>query len=86
MQTINTCIKTGCHIFVRHYGLYAYGDAFKYGNTYLFRIVHLGEPAAPVIHFTIDNHADRFDVEKPVETWVVEGKDCIDHGYDGVPT
>lgn len=82
---INTCVKTGCHVYLHHMGLYAYGDAFCYGSSYLFRFVHIGEEAAPVKHFTLEDHVDRFDRDTRVETWVALSGQVIDHGYEGVP-
>lgn len=83
-----SCVKTGASIFLVDYGLYAYGDAFRFGDHYLFRVCHVGEPAASVKHFSVANHTEWFDRHKESSdrssTLVVPATSVFDHGYEGV--
>jgi len=87
-----TCIKTGCQIFIAPYQEFAYGDAFRVGNVYVFRLCERGfaHITGPLKHFTIDNWVYWFDDAKTSQatnsTLIAEASDVEDHGYDGIQT
>jgi hypothetical protein len=85
-----TCVRTGCQIFVEPYQEYAYGDGFKVGNVYVFRLCKRSFSPInwPIKHFTIENFEHWFDEDRTSQktnsTMIVPARYVTDHGYDGV--
>jgi len=64
-----TCVKTGCHIYIIHYGLYAYGDAHQVGEggPYFFRLFEESDmPISDRLHYEVDNHDSWWNRTKEV--------------------
>jgi hypothetical protein len=81
------CIKTGCNVALWN-GLYTNGDAFKIGKHFLFRLNPAQQNKPAVIHFTLHSYSVGFNqyfTDGLYETLLVLDKDCINHGYEGVP-
>jgi hypothetical protein len=76
-------IKTGAHVFLEEYKLFARGDMFQINGCYIFRCV--GDNTAPMepnLHFQAFNVVHEFN-DRPTKTMILSG--VMDHGYDGKP-
>jgi hypothetical protein len=94
---MSECLKTGCHVYLAEYGIWARGDAFTFDvqagivnerliPVYFFRFTHVSpKPIEVVQHFTIHEIEHEFDINKgPHQPWTVIAKRTVYHGYDGV--
>lgn len=87
---INPCIKTGFQAYLDPRNEWLYGDAYRVGDVYLFRVCETSlRPIRDRKHFTINNWRLWFDSHitsmDSNSTVVCNAKDVIDHGYEGVP-
>lgn len=82
-----TCTKTGCHIFIPQYQLYAYGDAFELNSVACFRLVQNSRlPLSSHLHYTVITADSWFDKEQqrsPISTLI--SLNFTNHGYEGKP-
>ena len=82
-----TCVKTGCHIYIIPYGLFARGDAHEVDGTYFFRLMELsGIPQQDVIHYEINGYDSWW--EKDISPWTIStlvamNQDVLSYGYEG---
>ena len=89
---MSNCIKTGCSVFLEEYGGWAYGDAFKFDDLLIFRLVAL-DHTKPINdsprHFTVRliDHwwDDRRTSQEINSTLVAYAQHVVNHGYEGVP-
>lgn len=83
------CVKTGAHIRLEQYGLWALCDAFKMDEVYLFRVVAVSfeGPFRDVKHYSVGDVAQWFDKNREghVSTVIASGlcSNVIDYGYEG---
>lgn len=84
------CVKTGCHIYIIPYGVFAYGDAHKVDEVYFFRLAQAShKPLHDVLHFELNNYDSWWDAKStkefrpPVSTLAASGSDVISWGYEG---
>ena len=86
------CVKTGAHALFKPYGWYIYGDMFKSGDMWLFRIVHYGDqPVSQQLHYEVLTYQKWFDQyatgQDRASTLVASSEQIVPlGGYDGVPT
>jgi hypothetical protein len=85
-----TCTKTGAHLYLEEYGLYAYGDAFETtGGQAVFRIVQVGQqPIQSRIHYTVHEIEEWFDRHVrtgETSTLIAKLDGFQSHGYEGKP-
>lgn len=73
---MSQCLKTGCHVYLPEYGMWARGDAFemivtiddKFESVYFFRFTSTSfEPMEKVKHFTIKAIEHDFDRNNEVQ-------------------
>lgn len=80
------CIKTGCHIYLETHGEYFWGDGFKVGNTYYFRITSHEtpefEPIHSHLHFKVLDY-DNWYKDRPYNTLIAHENHVVDYGYEG---
>ncbi len=78
-----TCTKTGAHIYLEPYNLYAHCDAFEIDeNIAYFRIVEVSyTPLGSSLHYKVIEIENWFK-DKPVQTLI--SNKWINHGYDGI--
>lgn len=94
---MSECIKTGCHVFLHEYGLWARGDAYAmrvridnaWDVVHFFRISGTDHrPMQDVMHFSI--HEIEHDFDRPTtkppfkQPWTIIARRCHNYGYDGV--
>jgi hypothetical protein len=84
-----TCTKTGAHILLEEYGLYAYGDAFETtGGQAIFRIVQTeNRPIFARLHYTVHEIEEWFDRHAKVgetSTLIAKLDGFRNEGYEGV--
>lgn len=84
------CIKTGAVIWLKEYGEWAYGDAYKEGLIYVFRIVWQGfEPPFNQTrkHFSVPAVNHWFDQGKstPALPSTLIAMAVTEHGENGWP-
>jgi hypothetical protein len=83
-----TCIKTGCHIYIEQYGVFARGDAHLFHHMFVFRLVQVSfEPLAPTMHFQIKDVVewfDRLEMERRGSNSTMLAFDAENFGYDGI--
>ncbi len=80
------CMKTGCHVYLKNYGEYLYGDAFESADNKvaLFRIVERSrKPLFNRLHYTIEESSQWFDKDKEGATSTLIAFDFKNHGYEG---
>lgn len=84
-----TVTKTGCHIWIEPYKLWARGDAHQYGSVFVFRLVDNDhDPFEDVMHYSVKDFEEWFDRSnsdrrKGCSTLVVRSIDVEDHGWEG---
>ena len=87
------CIKTGFHALLIPYNQYLYGDAFRFGDHYLFRVCqkteHGGKPIFSRLHFHIHTWDHWFDEDATSQrqnsTLIVSAYDAdMLNGYEGI--
>lgn len=84
-----TCVKTGCHIYIIPYGLFAYGDAHQVGvgGDFFFRLVDTDTgPLNPFLHYEVNEYDSWWDKNKAVSTLVAARLNVISYGYEGRET
>jgi len=82
-----TCVKTGCHIYIIPYGIFAYGDAHEVGGAFFFRLVQYSDkPLFTKLHYEVNNYDSCWDRHAQVSTLVARSEDVIFQGYDGRDT
>lgn len=95
---MSECIKTGCHVYLTEYGLWARGDAYQmrveidgaWDWVLFFRLSGTdNRPMQDVYHFTIttiEHDFDRPTTKSPFkQPWTVIARHVLNHGYEGVP-
>lgn len=79
-----TCVRTGCHIYLDHYGLFAYGDAHEVGGAFFFRLVKTSsQPIHSKLHYELANHDSWWDTTAHTSTLVADASFVLSYGYDG---
>lgn len=84
-----SCVKTGCHVFLEPYRMWALGDAFElYGVTYFRFSVLSYNRIRDVKHFTVHDWEHWFDEDKTttdgISTMICSPFAVINHGHEGV--
>jgi hypothetical protein len=86
-----SCIKTGCHIHIEPYGEFAYGDAYRLGDTLVFRLVKVSRTQIrdELIHAIVkdvDVWFDKGAMEKdPSVNSTLISRSATLFGYEGLP-
>lgn len=86
-----SCIKTGCHVYIEPYGEFAYGDAYQFGDTFVFLLVQvnraqiLGERVHAIVSH-VDQWFDKGAMEKhPYANSTLISRSAELFGYEGLP-
>lgn len=79
------CTKTGCHVYLKEYGEYVYGDAHMVGNVLVLRIVQrsFSGPLADRLHYEVGQAEGWFDKNRSDGSSTLLTTQYIDHGYEG---
>jgi hypothetical protein len=79
------CIKTGAHIFLHQYNVFAICDAFEMNGVHLFRIAETSpEPFSPALHFDVWEVVQWFEKNRSDGgSSTLIASSVLNHGYVG---